>query len=53
MPSSAQDSLKLGMNTEANRMCMGLLLGLYRFKNESTAEFKDWAPGAPSNFGRW
>ncbi len=41
---------KLGMNTEANRMCMGLLLGLYRFKRESTSEFKDWAPGAPSVF---
>jgi hypothetical protein len=38
------------MNTEANRMCMGLLLGLYRFKHESTSEFKDWGPDAPSNF---
>jgi hypothetical protein len=41
---------KLGMNTETNRMCMGLLLGLYRFDHESTSEFKDWAPDAPSNF---
>jgi len=40
----------LGMNTEANRMCMGLLLGLYRFKRESTSEFKDWVPDAPSIF---
>jgi len=41
---------RLGMNTEANRMCMGLLLGLYRFKHESTSEFKDWAPDAPGIF---
>ncbi len=41
---------KLGMRTEANRMCMGLLLGLFRFEEESTSEFKDWAPGAASNF---
>ena len=41
---------KLGMNTEANRMCMGLLLGLYRFKRESTSEFRDWASDAPIIF---
>ena len=41
---------RIGMNTEANRMYMGLLLGLYRFKCESTSEFKDWAPDAPSIF---
>jgi hypothetical protein len=41
---------KLGMNTETNRMCMGLLLGLYRFDHESTSEFKDWAPGTPIIF---
>ena len=41
---------KMGMNAEANRMCMGLLLGLYRFKHESTIEFKDWAPDAPFVF---
>ncbi len=31
-------------------MCMGLLLGLYRFDHESTSKFKDWAPDAPSGF---
>ena len=41
---------ELGMNTEANRTCMGLLLGLYQFKRESTSEFKDWAPDAPIIF---
>ena len=40
----------LGMNAEANRMCMGLLLGLHRFERESTSEFKDWASGAPNAF---
>ena len=40
----------LGMNAQANQLCMGLLLGLYRFKRESTSEFKDWAPDAPSSF---
>jgi len=40
----------LGMNSEANGMCMGLLLGLHRFKRESTSEFKDWAGDAPSIF---
>jgi hypothetical protein len=37
----------LGMNAQANGMCMGLLLGLYRFEHESTSEFKDWAVDAP------
>lgn len=41
---------KLGMNAEANKMCMGLLLGLHRFEHESTSEFKDWAPDAPTVF---
>jgi hypothetical protein len=41
---------KLGMNNEANQMCKGLLLGLHRFKHESTSEFKNWAPDAPSVF---
>ncbi|MFQ5812175.1 MAG: hypothetical protein ACE5I2_03130 [Anaerolineae bacterium] len=41
---------KLDMNTEANRMCMGLLLGLYQFEHESTSKFKDWAPDAPIIF---
>ncbi|MBN1313407.1 MAG: hypothetical protein JXB30_18515 [Anaerolineae bacterium] len=40
----------LGMNTQANQMCMGLLFGLYKFENESTSQFKDWASDAPSSF---
>jgi hypothetical protein len=38
----------LGMNEQVNRMCMGLLLGLYKFDDESTNEFKDWAGDAPT-----
>jgi len=41
---------KLGMNAEANKMCMGLLLGLRRFEHESASEFKNWAPDAPIVF---
>jgi hypothetical protein len=40
----------IGMNKQANRMCMGLLLGLYKFDDESTNEFKDWAGDAPTAF---
>lgn len=45
-----QQHQALNMNAQANQMCMGLLLGLYKFKNESTSEFKDWAGDAPSGF---
>jgi len=40
----------LGMSAQANRMCMGLLLGLYKFEHESTSKFKDWAGDAPIVF---
>lgn len=40
----------LGMNAEANRMCMGLLLGLYRFEDQSSSTFKEWAPDAAGIF---
>ena len=41
---------KLGMSTEANTLCMGLLLGLYQFERESKSEFKNWAVDAPGGF---
>ena len=41
---------KLSMGAEANRVCMGLLLGLYTFDSESTTEFKNWAGDAPGIF---
>lgn len=40
----------LSLKTEANKMCMGLLLGLYEFEHESTSEFKNWAVDAPIVF---
>ena len=41
---------KLGMSTEANTLCMGLLLGLYQFERKSKSEFKNWAVDAPGAF---
>lgn len=41
---------QLGMNALANPVCMGLLLGLHAFEDESSSEFKDWAPDAA---GEW
>jgi hypothetical protein len=40
----------LGMGAQANRMCMGLLWGLYKFEHEFESEFKDWAGDAPEAF---
>ena len=40
----------LGLAAEARKLCMGLLLGLYRFERESRSEFKDWATDAPGEF---
>jgi len=41
---------RLGMNAQANQVCMGLLMGLYAFEHESGTEFKDWAPDAASEW---
>ena len=40
----------LGMSAQANQMCMGLLLGLYKFEHESASKFKGWAGDAPIVF---
>jgi len=40
----------LDMSTEANKLCLGLLMGLYQFDRESQSEFKNWATDAPSEF---
>ncbi len=40
----------LGMNAQANRMCMGLLQGLYMFEYESKSKFKDWATDSTAAF---
>lgn len=33
----------LGMHDEEKAYCKGVILGVYRFENESDSEFKDWA----------
>ncbi len=41
---------KLGMPAQANRLCMGLLMGLYQFEHDSTNEFKNWASDAAGSY---
>lgn len=41
--------LQQGMEHEAKICCMGVLLGIYRYDQESTSEFKDWAADIPNN----
>ncbi len=41
---------QLGMNLQANQVCMGLLLGLHAFEHESGNKFKEWAPDATSDW---
>ena len=41
---------KLGMSDESIQLCIGLLMGLYRFEHESASEFKSWATDAPISF---
>ena len=38
---------RLNMLKETTRVCMGILAGLYRFENESSSEFNDWAVDIP------
>lgn len=39
--------LKLGMTDHAQNYCMGALLGIYRFDQESSSEFKKWTEDIP------
>jgi hypothetical protein len=41
--------LQQGMEHEAKICCMGVLLGIYRYDQESTSEFKNWAVDIPNN----
>ncbi len=41
---------QLGLPVQARQLCMGLLTGLHRFNDESTSQFKEWAPDAPAIF---
>ena len=38
---------KLEMHEEAKLYCMGVLKGIYRYDQESKAEFKDWVQDVP------
>jgi len=49
MPGSSH-SLCLAALPVVHCLCMGSLLGLYKFERESTSEFKDWALDAPISF---
>ena len=44
--------VRIGLPTQAKQVCLGLLLGLYRFEHESTNELKDWAVGESAEFAR-
>ena len=43
------DYLHLDMHAEARTYLQGILLGLYRYDQESDSEFKDWAVDIPIN----
>lgn len=48
----------IGMTHEAKLYCMGILKGIYMYKNDSTSEFKDWATDIPGEcfrfiLGKW
>ena len=43
---------RLGLMTQANRLTMGLVWGLYRFEHEATSEFKNWAPGVAGSYAQ-
>ena len=43
---------QMGLHAQAKQVCIGLLLGLYRFEHESTNEFKDWAVDESAEFAR-
>lgn len=43
------DYLQLNMQTKARTYLQGVLLGLYRYDQESDSEFKDWAVDIPIN----
>lgn len=38
---------KLSMHEEAKLYCMGILKGIYKFENEASTEFQDWAVDDP------
>jgi hypothetical protein len=38
---------ELGMPEQETTCCLGVVLGIYRYEQESTSEFKDWAGDTP------
>jgi hypothetical protein len=47
-----QRLLDLKMHQEAKLYCMGILKGIYQYKEESESEFKDWTSDVPGeSFG--
>lgn len=41
---------KLSRNEAAKQHCMGILKGIYKFEQEATTEFKDWAVDDPNEY---
>ena len=41
---------KLRMLEQEREYCMGVVLGAYRYEQESTSEFKDWCQDAPLSY---
>jgi len=50
--SGALRRLKVVSAEDSMKYTMGVLLGIYRFEEESKSEFKDWAVDAPGEFFR-
>ena len=44
---------ELSMFVEAKKYCIGILSGIYKFENESTSEYKEWAVDAPAECFGW
>jgi hypothetical protein len=41
---------ELGMPEQETAYCMGVVLGIYRYEQESTSEFKGWAGDTPGEY---
>jgi hypothetical protein len=41
---------KMGLNEEAKKYCIGIIMGISKFSQESNSEFSEWAVDAPSEY---
>ena len=41
---------KLGLQAEAKKCCLGIMIGLHRFERDGENEFKNWAADAPQSY---